>query len=234
MHDATKVLMGSTQSSDKESSCYDSDPASFPAGRAVRVKSDGKLSLTLADGRLAGVSVGKSLSDTKKTAVVRAGNRVPIQLAKYLVKEDLSFVTKVNAAVAIEFLDTGTAGSEVVTVTGDDDAGYLISVSMEDAVSTATQMKAAIDGEAEALALIETIISGTAGDAQAAFAEDDIDGMAQPVIGAAVRVSDVTGMAVPSALGTATGAFYASGALTGVQEDATEIDVAVIDMAGGL
>jgi hypothetical protein len=235
MHDATKVLMGSTQSSDRDASVFPSDPASFPAGRAVRLADDGTLSTTLADGGLVGVSLGRSLSDTKKTAVCRDGNRVPIELAKYLVKAQLTFTLKRKVAVAIELLDTETAGAETVTVTGDDDAGYLISVGMDSTTSTTTQIKAALDGEPDALALIETkIASGQGATAVTAFASDDIDTMAQAVIGAVVRVSDVTGKAVPAGIGSATGACYASGALTGIQEDATEIDVAVIDMAGGL
>jgi hypothetical protein len=234
-HDATKVLMGSTQSSDKEVSVYDEDPASFPAGRAVR-QTTGADQLSLSSGSLVGVSLGRSLSDHKKTAVARVGNRVPLELSgyKYLTKEDLTFYTQTAAAVAIEFLSGGTAGSEAVTVTGDDDAGYLISVEMEDGVSTGTQMKAALDGEAEALALIETIISGTAGDAQADFAEDDIDGVIGS-IGAAVRVSATHGKAVVSG-GTLTGACYASaGSLVGISEDgASEVPAALIDMGGGL
>lgn len=226
--------MGSVGSSDHDVSCEPSDPASFPAGRAVRRASTGALSLSSGDGQLIGVSLGKSLSDHKKTSVCRAGNKVPLELAgwAFLVQEDLTFYTKRNVAVAIEFLDTGTAGAEAVTVTGDDDAGWLISLSMEDGVSTATQCKAALDGDADALALIDTVISGTAGDAQAAFAEDDIDGVI-PVVGAAVRVSNSTGKAV-NAGGSLTGASYAAGVLTGVAEDASEIPASSIDMAGGL
>lgn len=233
-HDASKVLMGSVGSSDLNATCEPSDPASFPAGRAVRRKSDGALSLSSGDGSLIGVSAGKSLSDTKKTAVVRAGNRVPVELAgfAYLTKADLTFFTKRDVAVAIEALDDGTAGAEEVTVTGDDDAGYLISISMEDGVSTATQVKAAMDAEADALALVDTVITDTASDPQAAFAEDDIDGVI-PAIGAAVRVSNTTGKAIPAG-GTLTGAMYVSGLLTGVNEDSSEIPAAAIDMGGGL
>lgn len=228
-HNASKVLMGSVGSSDRLLTVADSDPASFPAGRAVRRKNDGKLSLASGDGSLIGISAGKSLSDTKKTAVVRAGNKVPVQLAgfAYLTKADLTFYTKVNSAVSIEFLDTGTAGSEEATV-----ADGVISLSMEDGVSTATQCKAALDASADALALIETVITDTASDAQAAFAEDAIDGVI-PVIGAAVRVGNVDGKAIPAG-GTATGAIYGSGVLTGISEDASEIPAAIIDMAGGL
>lgn len=233
MHDATKVLMGSTQSSDKDVSTFPSDPASFPAGRAVRETSAGALSLSSGAGALVGVSLGKSLSDHKKTAVVRTGNRVPLELPgyAYLVKDELTFHTKRNVAVSIEFLDDGlAAGSEDASIAGDDTNGYVITLRM-DALSTATQCKAALDADAGVLAQIETVITGTAGNTQAAFAEDAID--TAPVIGAAVRVSNTTGKAI-YASGTLTGACYASNVLTGIDEAAAEIPVAVIDMAGGL
>lgn len=234
-HDASKVMLGSHGSSDFVSSCHDVDPASFPAGRAVRGKSDGKISLSSADGQLIGVSLGADLSDTKKTSVCRSGNDIPLEIGgfNYLTKDELTFYTKRNVVVSIAFIDqVVAAGSEAVTVTGDDDAGYLISMNM-DVLSTATQCKTALDAKAEALALIETIITGTAGNAQAAFAEDAIDGVLA-TIGGAVRVSNSTGKAVASG-GTLTGAQYASNAKTGIAIDGTEgTPVALIDMGGGL
>lgn len=234
LHNASKVLMGAVGSSDHDVSCEPSDPASFPAGRAVRRASTGALSLSSGAGQLIGVSLGRSLSDTKKTAVCRVGNKVPMELAgwAFLVKADLTFFTKRNVAVAIEFLDTGSAGAEEASVTGDDEDGYVISLSMEDGVSTATQCKAALDAEEDVAALIDTLISGTAGTAQVDFAEDDIDGVIS-VVGVAARVSNTTGKAV-NAAGTLTGASWASGVLTGVAEDASEIPAALLDMGGGL
>ncbi len=235
-HDATKVILGSHGSSDLVASCEDSDPASFPAGRAVRrIATTGKLSLSSGDGSLIGVSLGESLSDTKKTSVARVGNRIPIELSGFasLTKDELTFFKKRDVVVAIEFVTGGTASEEAVTVTGDDDAGWLISLSMDDGVSTATQCKTALDADAEAAALIEVLITGTAGNGQDDFAEDDIDGSI-PTIGAAVRVSNTTGKAVPSG-GTATGAFYVSGVLTGVTiAGVAATPVAYIDMGGGL
>jgi len=78
MHDATKVLMGSHGSSDFKATCETGDPATFLAGLAVRRPSSGELSLT--SGELIGISMGISLSDTKKTSVCRVGNLIPIQL----------------------------------------------------------------------------------------------------------------------------------------------------------
>ena len=162
-------------------------------------------------------------------------DRIPLALSGFasLTKDELTFFKKRNVAVAIEFVTGGTAGAEAVTVTGDDDEGYLISLEMDDGVSTATQCKAALDGDEDAAAIIDTLITGTAGNGQDAFAEDDVDG-AIPSPGGAVRVSATTGLAVPSG-GTLTGAVYASGVLTGIDMDGAEVGpVAYIDMGGGL
>jgi len=58
-----------------------------------------------------------------------------------------------------------------------------------------------------------------------------------PVIGAQVNISNTTGKAIASGAGaTAVNAVYASGVLTGVDEDGVAVadGVALIDMAGGL
>lgn len=80
MHDANQVMMGSTDSSDKQSTNYAADPANFKAGTAVRLDSDGLVSVDEADGQLIGVSLGDSLSKTEKLSVCRAGLRVPLLL----------------------------------------------------------------------------------------------------------------------------------------------------------
>lgn len=237
--DATKILLGSVNSSDRVVSREDAVPASFPVGRVVRGKSDGSISLASGDGALYGVSLGKSLSDTSKTAVCRAGNGVPVGLAEYLTKAQLTFVSKrPGIAIAIEFLDTATAGSEEATVTGDDESGYLISLAMDSTTSTTTQCKAALDADEDTAALIETIIaSGQGSTAVTAFAEDDIDGY-PTVIGGLVRVSNVTGLAIPVGAngGTITKAIYTSASKDGVDPDSLEVThkFAFVDMRGGL
>lgn len=237
-HDASKIMLGSSYSSDKESTCHDADPADFPAGRAVRQSDEvGGLSLAVADGQLIGVSIGKSLSDHKKTSVLRAGNQVPLEIAAALHVGDLTFVAKRAVPIAIEFLDSETAGMETVTVTGDDDAGYLISVGMEDDESSATEIKTALDADEDAAALIETIIDAGQGAVdQLAFPEDDIDDYSHAEIGAAVEVSNVTGKAVPAACGSATAAIYRSAALDALDPYTGELPfkAAAIDMGGGL
>jgi hypothetical protein len=79
MHDATKVLLGATTMSGKEVTKHAGSPATFKAGLAIRQKSDGTLSTTLADGQWLGVSLGKGLSDdTKNTSIARSGLGVPV------------------------------------------------------------------------------------------------------------------------------------------------------------
>lgn len=76
-HDATKVLLGGTQSSFRK---VTSHVGSIEAGLIVRQKSDGTLSVAKADGEILGVSLGKDLSNAGRTAVCRAGLKVPVQI----------------------------------------------------------------------------------------------------------------------------------------------------------
>lgn len=81
MHDALKVLMGSTRSSHRVVTKHDSDPATFKAGLAVSIGSDGLLSLLKSAGFRAGISLGRGLSNTAKgTSVLRKGEAVPVLL----------------------------------------------------------------------------------------------------------------------------------------------------------
>lgn len=137
-HDASKVLLGSTKSSAKE---VDNRKGVIAAGLAVRLKSDDTIVVTAADGNLLGISLGRSLSDTSRTAICRKGLAVPVLLTD-------------------------------------------------------------------------------------AFT---------PTIGAQVNISDTTGKAAASGGGaTAVNAVYASGVLTGVDEDGASVNVALIDFPGGL
>jgi hypothetical protein len=72
-----KVQLGTTQSSFKT---VDNLAGTIAAGKVVHVKSDGTISLAVADGVAIGVSLGKDLSDTARTAIVRRGIGVPILL----------------------------------------------------------------------------------------------------------------------------------------------------------
>lgn len=109
MHDAAKMLMGSTKSSCREAEVYSDDPASFPAGLAVSLNSSGALSLLKSAGRRIGISLGRSLSNTKHTAVLKAGLGVPVKLA-------LKRATGVITVTSYANLVSGT--HDVVSVAG--------------------------------------------------------------------------------------------------------------------
>lgn len=74
-HDASKVLMGATANSFK---VVTNAKGEIAAGLAVRQKSDGTISKAKADGELLGISLGKDLSNTDFTAIVRQGLQVPV------------------------------------------------------------------------------------------------------------------------------------------------------------
>lgn len=77
MHDSTKVLLGSTISTVRE---VDNRKGVIAAGTIVRLKSDDTISVASADGSPLGISVGRSLSDTSRTAIARKGLGVPVLL----------------------------------------------------------------------------------------------------------------------------------------------------------
>jgi hypothetical protein len=83
MH-SSAIYLGSTRSNVKEVINRDGDPATFLAGLCVHLKSDETLSLAVADGSKLGISLGRSLSNTKRTAICRKGLGVPIRLTNGL------------------------------------------------------------------------------------------------------------------------------------------------------
>lgn len=116
MHDASKVLMGATGSNIKEVDNRAGDPATFQAGLCVHLKSDETLSLASADGSKLGISLGRSLSDTKRTAICRKGVQVPIQVTN-------GFTPTVGAQVQIstttgKAVSSGTAVNAVYVAVG--------------------------------------------------------------------------------------------------------------------
>ncbi len=109
-HNADKVLMGGTGSSVKEVTNFQTvSGTAIEAGLACILESTGKISLDTSEGALVGISLGKDLSDTGRTAVCRKGLKVPVKLKS-------GFNPTIGAAVAIED-DTGLA--RAYTGTGD-------------------------------------------------------------------------------------------------------------------
>lgn len=240
MHDPTKTLLGATNSNLKDISHEVGNPATFVAGLAVRKHTTGALSLS--SGSLIGVSCGRSLSDTAKTSVVRAGLRVPLRLTDESVASskkigDITFTAKTAGAdgdnITITLADTKTAGAEEATLDGTD-----ITVAIEGGVSTATQVVTAIEAVDDIDDLIACVIDeGKESTAQAAATETALengaDAFPYAAKGAVVKVGATSGAATSD--GTATGAVYVSGPIKGVDAlTGTEYDVALIDMQGGL
>ncbi len=132
-HDATKVLMGATQSSVKD---VDSRHGEIAAGTIVRLKNDGTLSVASADGLPLGISLGKDLSDTARTAIARRGLRVPVLLTA-------AFEPAIGAQVHISnttglaiAAGAGATGMNAVYVTGKmtgvSEAGTAVDVALID------------------------------------------------------------------------------------------------------
>lgn len=242
-HDASKVAMGSSYSSDKNIEVFDNDPATFLAGLCVSIDSSGDLSLAKSDGVRMGVSLGKSFSDNAKTAVVRAGLRVPVlctELYAALTKAELTFTAKTIGSggndISLIFADTATAGSETISVSTNQ-----ITVGIEGGVSTAQQIKTAIDGDAESAALISVAIaSGQESTAQSAFTEDNLEGGLSAsdyvTIGAKAYTDDVSGKVNDSneSNTTVSDMIYVSAPLTGTAEDGSSVVAALVDMPGGI
>ncbi len=81
MHNAKHVLMGSTRSSAKEvSNKLTVSGLTIEAGLCVILESTDKISLDTSEGAKHGISLGKDLSDTGRTAVCRKGLGVPLKL----------------------------------------------------------------------------------------------------------------------------------------------------------
>lgn len=157
-HDANKVVLGSTVSSVKDVSQHGSDPASFPAGLAVSLDSNGALSLLKSNGPRIGVSLGRSLSDHKKTAVCRDGLGVPLRAA-------LKRATGTVTITSYENLVSGTedalavAGVSFVAQAGaatPGDATFQAATSND---ATATSLAAQINAHATASAKVYAVAS---------------------------------------------------------------------------
>lgn len=90
-HSATTIQLGTTQSSFKS---VDNKAGTIAAGLIVRLKSDDTISIAAADGKPLGISLGRSLSDTARTAICKRGLLVPVQLTN-------AFTPTIGAQVSI-------------------------------------------------------------------------------------------------------------------------------------
>lgn len=78
MAHSLKIYMGSTKSNHRE---VMNKKGSIAAGLVVRLADDGDISVAQSAGEIIGLSLGKDLSNTDRTAYVNDGLEVPIRLA---------------------------------------------------------------------------------------------------------------------------------------------------------
>lgn len=262
-HNLEECAMGSVGSSSRETSEHASDPATFPAGIAVRISSTGALSTTKAAGRWAGISLGKSLSDTSKTSVCRTGLRVPVQIesaparglvtiSSYADLVDTSndtlkigattFTFKTSASLEGEVLCAASGSTNAVVaaalvtkINAHSVAGTLFKATALSNAVTITALNNATLGED--IDLIYTDASPTT----IGLTTDDVTftgGAASAdyvTIGAKVYFSDTTGKADDANSGaTISSAIYVSEAITGFDESGNAVAAALIDMPKGL
>ncbi len=218
-HDATKVLLGSTPSSDKSgTNVYDSSPLTFLAGTAVRLGSDGLLTTTKGSNKWVGISLGKSLSDVLKTCVLRAGSRVPVRLAlkrAFATVEITSYANLLANASADKIV---VGATEFVAQSGAASLGDATFRASSSNAATATSLALQINSHATAGALVRAyavgavvtvmaIVEGAAGNESIAIAYSDEDIAVS--IGATVSDDD-------------------SGELAGGSDDIADVDYPVI------
>jgi hypothetical protein len=261
-HDATKVLMGTTQSSSKEAArVFESSPLTFLAGLAVRRANTGLLSVTKAAGGWVGISLGKSLSDTLKTTVLGAGERVPVLIERQPARGIVTITSYANLVDGTD--DTITVGVTAFTAqagastpgqahftaaTGNNEtatsfaaqvnahatAGALVKATVVGAVVTLTALSNTSSGDTIALS-VEQLGTGDGATVSGATLTDSDDTSDFVTIGGNVYFSDTTGKADdPNSGATVSNAVYVSGQLIGIAEDGTEVACALVDMPGGL
>lgn len=132
-HDATKVLLGTTQSSFK---VVDNVPGTLAAGLVVCSKSDGTFTTASADGADVGVSLGRDLSDTSRTAVCREGLRVPVQKGSGTPEVGAQVAISNTTGKTVDYTGSGdryiNAYYAAVGLTGIDEDGAEVDVSLID------------------------------------------------------------------------------------------------------
>lgn len=159
MQDSSKVLLGTTRSSDKNVNDFDADPATFLAGLACRMKSDGTVSLLASDGKWLGISLGRSLSDHKKLAVLRQGLQVPVRAVLKRSRGTITVTSYANLVSGTD--DSVTVGATVFTAqTGAVTPGDATFQAATDNATTAASLAAQINAHATASTLVKASVSG--------------------------------------------------------------------------
>ncbi len=253
--------MGSVGMSGYNASDWDADPASFPAGVACRLKDDGTLSLSSADGSWVGVSRGRSLSSTKRLSVVSDGRLVPMLVERQPARGLITITSVANLLSTTP--DSVTVGATVFTAqAGAVTPGQTTFRAATDVTATAASLASQINAHATAGALVKatsalgvvtlTAISNAAGADTIALAYTDNDSnIGATISGATLTDSDDTPDFItlgakayisnssgkvddPNSDSTISDAVFASALLTGVDEDGVSVLAVLVDMPGGL
>lgn len=159
--DPTKILLGTTLSSDKPGvTTYQSNPATFVAGTACRVGSDGLLTFTKGSNKWAGISLGRSLSDIQNTSILRCGSGVPVVLEVAPSRGNVTITNYANLVVTSG--DKVTIGSTQFTAqSGAATPGQATFQAATSNAATATSLAAQINAHATAGALVFASIDPT-------------------------------------------------------------------------
>jgi hypothetical protein len=159
MHDATKILMGAILSSSKTVSEFDVDPAGFLAGRRVQLADTGLPSLLKSAGMSIGISLGRSLSNTKKTAVGRDGLSVPVRLSLKRARGTVTITSYANLVSGTDDAITinGTAFTAQAGAATPGDATFRAATGNNE---TAASLAAQINAHATIGALVRASASG--------------------------------------------------------------------------
>lgn len=160
-------------------------------------------------------------------AVSLVGSAITIQIASgnasnkaVVIIQDLTYAAVQTGSsgnlVSVTYSGGGTAGSEVVTVSGNN-----VNVKMQSGSSTATQISNAINASPAALSVVTVTVSGTGSTAQTAVAPTYLNGgsTAQNIVNA------IAGSAPASALVTAT--------VTGLSTDFQTAPSGPTNLSGG-
>jgi hypothetical protein len=158
-HDATKVKMGVPLMSGRVVTDHAGDPATWVAGIALRQKSDGTLSVTKADGSFLGVSAGASLSNHKKTSIIRKGLKVPIRMNDQFARGTITITSYANLIDDTD--DTITIGATTFTFqSGAVTPGQATAQAATGNTETAASLAAQINAHATASTVVVATASG--------------------------------------------------------------------------
>lgn len=124
---------------------------------------------------------GTEISDYSSTDVIGVASSVTIADIKYQSK----VVGELGDYVEVSYVGGGTAGAETVAVTGKGTAAspFRITVTIQNGVSTATQVRAAILASATASQYLHVTITGTGSNTQSATTATPLSGGENPNFG---------------------------------------------------